>query len=289
MLAGRKEVDKMVEHHAAMAKLLGQQLELNDRVLGALGAAYEQWDGRGWPGDLKGEEVPLPVRIAQIAEFVEVAFRVGGLDGAKRMARDRAAKQFDPHLAEVIAADAEMLLADIDSTQTWDEVITAEPALTMKLGEGDLDSALGAVANFVDLKSPYFLGHARAVADLAQMAASQLGLPADEARTIWRAGVLSGLGRLGVSNAILDKPGSLGPGEWERVQMHPYLTQRMLRQSEALRPFGAVAGQLRERLDGSRLSRRSCRQRDLATSTDRGRCRRVPSDVRAASTSTGTE
>ena len=59
------------------------------------------------------------------------------------------------------------------------------------------------------------------------------------------------LGRLGVSNAIWDKPGPLGAGEWERVRMHPYLTERMLHQSEALAPLGAIAVQHRERLDGS--------------------------------------
>ena len=66
-----------------------------------------------------------------------------------------------------------------------------------------------------------------------------------------RAGLVHGLGRLGISNSIWDKPGPLGPGEWERVRLHPYLTQRMLRQSEALAPLGELVVQLRERLDGS--------------------------------------
>jgi DNA-binding CsgD family transcriptional regulator len=60
-----------------------------------------------------------------------------------------------------------------------------------------------------------------------------------------------GLGRLGVSNSIWDKRGPLGVGERERVRMQPYLTERMLHQSPALAPLGAIAVQLRERLDGS--------------------------------------
>jgi len=59
------------------------------------------------------------------------------------------------------------------------------------------------------------------------------------------------LGRLGISNAIWDKRGPLGTGEWERLRLHPYLTDRMLRQSEALAPLAAIAVQHRERLDGS--------------------------------------
>jgi len=60
-----------------------------------------------------------------------------------------------------------------------------------------------------------------------------------------------GFGRLGVSNAIWDKPGPLAAGERERVRMHPYFTERMLSQSQWLAPLGVVAVQLRERLDGS--------------------------------------
>jgi DNA-binding CsgD family transcriptional regulator len=60
-----------------------------------------------------------------------------------------------------------------------------------------------------------------------------------------------GFGRLGVSNSILDKPGPLGAGEWERIRLQPYVTERMLQQSAALAPLGAIAVQHRERLDGS--------------------------------------
>jgi HD-GYP domain-containing protein (c-di-GMP phosphodiesterase class II) len=60
-----------------------------------------------------------------------------------------------------------------------------------------------------------------------------------------------GFGRLGVSNAIWDKPNPLGAGEWVRLRLYPYLTERMLRQSKALAPLAAIAVQHRERLDGS--------------------------------------
>src|SRR5439155_24054180 len=96
-----------------------------------------------------------------------------------------------------------------------------------------------------------FLGHSRALADLTAAAATQLGMPPRDVRMARRAALVHAFGRLGVSNAIWDKPGPLGPGEWERVRLHPYLTERMLRQSPALAPLGAIAVQMRERLDGS--------------------------------------
>ena len=130
-------------------------------------------------------------------------------------------------------------------------MIDAEPALRVTLADDDFDRALLAIADFVDLKSPYTLGHARAVAELAGATAAQLDLSEDESRLLRRAGLVHDLGRLGVSNAIWDKPGPLGAGEWERVRLHPYLTERMLPQAAALAPLAAIAVQHRERLDGS--------------------------------------
>ena len=134
---------------------------------------------------------------------------------------------------------------------TWDAVIEAEPALAVVLSGERFDAALLAIATFVDLKSPYTLGHARAVSDLAVQAGARLDASESAVRTLRRAGLVHGLGRLGVSNSIWDKRGPLGAGERERVRFHPYLTERMLCQSPALAPLGAIAVQHREQLDGS--------------------------------------
>jgi HD-GYP domain-containing protein (c-di-GMP phosphodiesterase class II) len=254
-LSGHREVDGMIQHHATRARTLGEQLGLPEDVLDALAASYEQWDGRGWPGKLKGADIPIAARLAQLAEFIEVAHRVGVIEAATVMARKRAGKQFDPTLAELICAEGETILASLDAVSTWDAVINAEPTLAVVLAREQLDAALLAVANFIDLKSPFTLGHSQAVADLAAEAGGRIGLPQAEARQLRHAGLVHDFGRLGVSNAILDKRGHLGAGEWERVRMQPYLTERMLHQSEALAPLGAIAVQHRERLDGSRYPR----------------------------------
>jgi HD-GYP domain-containing protein (c-di-GMP phosphodiesterase class II) len=144
-----------------------------------------------------------------------------------------------------------VILSGLDTVGVWDAVIDAEPALAVVLTGEPFDAALQAIANFVDLKSPYFLGHGRAVSELAAEAGARLGLAEADVRLLRRAGLVHGLGRLGVSNAILDKRGPLGAGEWERVRLQPYLTDRMLRQSEALAPVARIAVQHRERLDGS--------------------------------------
>src|SRR5215204_2107151 len=85
-LSGHRDVDGMIAHHAAIA--------LPDEVVAAVGAAYERWDGRGWPGELEGDAVPLASRVAHVAEFLEVANRMGGVEGAKRLARERRGGDF---------------------------------------------------------------------------------------------------------------------------------------------------------------------------------------------------
>ncbi len=250
-VSGHKEVDHMVESHSQLARALARELSLPGSVQEAVATAYERWDGRGWPGELAGEAIPLASRLSQLAEYVEVAHRLGGIDAALTLAEERAGGQFDPTLVQMLVEHGTEILGDLDDTQSWESVISAEPELRMVLRDEEVETALTGVADFVDLKSPYTLGHARAVAELVTVVATAMSLPPGETTVLRRAALVAGFGRLGVSNAIWDKHGTLAAGEWERVRMHPYLTERMLRQSPWLAPYGAVAVQLRERLDGS--------------------------------------
>ena len=130
-------------------------------------------------------------------------------------------------------------------------MLDGEPALALRLSSAQCDVALSAIARFVDLKSPSTLGHSATVAALAARAGGELQLQPTEVETLRRAGLVAGFGRLGVSNTIWDKPAPLTAGEWERVRLHPQITERMLHHSATLGQIGRVAVQLRERLDGS--------------------------------------
>jgi HD-GYP domain-containing protein (c-di-GMP phosphodiesterase class II) len=249
--SGHRELDGMISQHASLARTLAGQLELPGVVTAGVAAAYEQWNGRGWPGELKAGAIPVAARIAQLAEFMEVAHRIGGVGAATALARRRAGRQFDPDLTALLCADADDIFGGLESVPAWASVIGAEPALAAELGPDRLDRALAAIANFVDLKSPFLLGHSVAVAGLAGEAGHRLRLPPGQIQALRRSGLVHGFGRLGVSNSIWDRPGPLSTGEWERIRLFPYLTERMLRQSDALAPLGEIAVQVRERLDGS--------------------------------------
>jgi HD-GYP domain-containing protein (c-di-GMP phosphodiesterase class II) len=105
--SGYRQMDGMIAQHANLAGTLAGQLGLPSVVREGVGAAYEQWDGRGWPGTLKAGAIPVAARIAQIAEFTEVAHRVGGMAAAIALARRRSGRQFDPALAALLCSHAE--------------------------------------------------------------------------------------------------------------------------------------------------------------------------------------
>ena len=248
---GRRAADSILDNHRMAAEALAADLGLGRHVQDSLGQAFERWDGKGTPGEAKGDAISVASRLVSLADVVEVYHRAGGVPAAISVARERSGTQFDPAVVDAFCRDAEELFDGIESATTWDAVIAEAPELQVVMSDQELDAALAAIANFTDLKSPYTLGHSWAVAELAAAAAGIEGLPDAGVVLVRRAGWVHDLGRLGVSNAIWDEPGDLTPAEMERVRLHPYLTERMLASSPALAPLGAVAIQHHERLDGS--------------------------------------
>jgi HD-GYP domain-containing protein (c-di-GMP phosphodiesterase class II) len=249
--SGGSALATMEMTHCLIAGQFALRLGLGPGVRDALQQVFERWDGKGAPRKLKGEQIALSARIVVLADIVEAFRRLGGIEGAVEIARQRAGGQFDPALAGHVCENANALLADIDAATCWEAVIADEPALAAPLSGVDLDTALEAVADFADLKSPYTTGHSRSVAELAAAAALLAGFDESASVELRRAGLLHDIGRLGVSNAIWDRQGQLSETEMERVRMHPYLTQRTFSRSPRLARLAEVAAEHHERLDGS--------------------------------------
>jgi HD-GYP domain-containing protein (c-di-GMP phosphodiesterase class II) len=247
---GRQAAEAMTAH-CQVAASIAQRLGLGPEVQEPLLHVFSRWDGAGMPRGAAGEDLPLAIRLVHVAAFTEVHHRVGGVDAALGVARARAGGQFDPHVAAAFADCGHELLAELAEESSWEAVIAAEPGLAKALAGDELDAALEAVADFADLKSPWFTGHSRGVAGLAAAAAQSAGLPADAVTELRRAALVHDVGRTGVPNTIWDKPGPLSEGERERVRLHPYFTERVLARPEALARLGAVAAGHHERLDGS--------------------------------------
>jgi HD-GYP domain-containing protein (c-di-GMP phosphodiesterase class II) len=239
-----------------VAQVFAGWLGLSAEVQAALEYVFARWDGQGFP-DVAGDEVPLPMRLLHVARDASLFLSARGPEEACRVIKERAGSAYEPRLAELLAKNFDELLADLDETRIWEIALECEPAPWNWIVGDEVDSAFGAFAAITGLKSPWLREHSTGVADVAEAAAWRLGLDDESVAVVRRAALAHDLGRVGVSNAIWEKQGPLGFGEWERVRLHPHYTERAFAQSPELAPLGLVAGAHHERLDGSGYHRGS--------------------------------
>jgi HD-GYP domain-containing protein (c-di-GMP phosphodiesterase class II) len=249
--AGKKFLDYAVRADCEAGSQFTKRIGLADSVASIVVQVHERWDGKGLPAGLDGEEIELGARIIALANQVEMFHRTDGPDETHAMLRRRSAGWFDPAAAQAFEHCADDVFAELEAGSVWDAVLKAEPAPIATIPERRVDDLAEALADVVDLKSPDFLGHSRGVARLAEEAAAHLDLGDDECAAVRRAGLFHDLGRVGVSNLVWDKPGSLTTSEWEQVRLHAYHTERILARSPVLAPLGQIAGMHHERADGS--------------------------------------
>ena len=155
--------------HSTLGAQFAERIGLDDAVCVAIRQAYEQWDGKGYPDHLRGEEIGLPARLVQLAGPVEVVqppARHRG--GAWRSRAGTAGTQFDPAVVDLFCAHAPELLDGLDEAADWDAVLGSRAA-ARRAGSAapSWTLVLEAMADLVDLKSPYLAGHSRGVANLA--------------------------------------------------------------------------------------------------------------------------
>lgn len=251
LLAGKRAFLDSSVAHCEVGQRLAARLDLGPEVQRSLWQVYERWDGKGMPHRLKGEELSVPIRVVQIAQEAEVFYRIGGTETAVALVRRKSGTQYDPGLAQQFCRQATQLLSLLECESIWEEVLSIEPGPQPYMEEGQLDTAARAVADFADLKTPYTANHSSGVAELAAGAAHRYGLARADVAAVRRAALLHDVGRVGVSAGIWCKPGRLTDGEWERVRLYPYYTERVLARPRALAHVAKLAALHRERLDGS--------------------------------------
>jgi putative nucleotidyltransferase with HDIG domain len=247
--AGRRISEIRCERGAEIARML----KLPEATARAIHDLDEHWDGRGTPRGFKGEEISLLGRICGLAQTVEVFFSEHGLPSACDVIEKRRGRWFDPDLVDALlsfrrdAAFWEKLNSDdlIGELGRWEP-----PDRAMLADDACLDRVAEAFAQVVDAKSPWTYDHSTRVAQISVALAKQFGCSEEVLRDIRRAGLLHDIGKLGVSNLILDKPGKPTDEEFRQIRKHPEYSHRILSQVEAFRRLADVASAHHERLDG---------------------------------------
>jgi len=129
-------------------------------------------------------------------------------------------------------------------------VMGMEPGTAVPASPERIDSICQAFAEVIDAKSPYTFNHSLGVANASVAIAEALALAPIMITTIRRAALLHDIGKLSVSNAILEKPGKLTDSEWEVMKMHPVYSRQILKSISGFENLAFIAAAHHERLDG---------------------------------------
>ena len=251
LVGGKQQFERAAANLCEGGRLLAARLHLPDEVARALGQVTTRWDGKGIPAEVEGEEISRPLRIVRVAHDVVAIAKARDLQAATEALRRRRGRGYDPEVVDAVLAEPETLLGAANVPNAWERVIAAEPEPVATISRAGLERVAGAFGEFTDLKVGFLRGHSSRVAELAADAAAAVGCSRSQASEVRAAGLFHDLGRVSVPNGIWEKSGRLSAGEWERVRLHPYYTERVLERSPVLAPLAVLAGSHHERLDGS--------------------------------------
>lgn len=250
---GKEFAQELVSTRCERGADIARQLGFDEEV--ALGVRYldEHWNGKGKPFGLMGAEIPVNARIALLSQVIEVFYAAGGIDFVVAEVNKRSGTWFDPGLVDAfnIAQQVEGFWYGFDYDDLQDRVCKLEPHSTViEMNEDRLDTIAEAFAKVVDAKSPYTYGHSSRVAAYTLAVAKRMGITPERQKWLYRAALLHDIGKLGVSNGVLDKPGKLDEDEWVQVKAHAFYSEQILSRLNVFAELAQVAAAHHERLDG---------------------------------------
>src|SRR5574343_223165 len=250
---GEQIADELISTRCHRGADIARQLRFPERVAAGIFSLDEHYNGQGRPDGLVGEAIPLFSRIALLAQVIDVFHTAGGRAAALGEVRGRSGSWFDPALVAAFGAVAatDDFWATLAAPDVTVAVLALEPAAhVVELDDDYLDDIAAAFGQVVDSKSPYTSGHSARVALYTDLIAETLGLAPERLRWLKRGALLHDVGKLGVSNSFLDKPGKLDADEWAAVQAHAAYTEAILSRIDAFAELARVSAAHHERLDG---------------------------------------
>jgi len=231
---------------------IARQLRFSEPVAEGIRALDEHWNGGGKPYGLTADSIPLYARIALISQVVDVFFTGTGREACLAELEKRKGSWFQPELVDALLNIAnESFWKTLSSPTLPQQVIDLEPAhQSIELDEDYIDEIAAAFGQVVDSKSPYTAGHSERVALITDLIAEKLGLNAAKRRWLKRGALLHDVGKLGISNSILDKPDKLTDEEFDTVKLHAKFTGEILSRITAFKELADIAQAHHERMDG---------------------------------------
>jgi putative nucleotidyltransferase with HDIG domain len=235
---------ELIETRCERGAEIAWTMRFSDTVARGILDLDEHWDGGGNPLGRREHDISIMARIALLAQVVDVFHLTGGREAALQEVQKRAGSWFDPGLAVAfsdIARDPHFWTA-LEGQDTEIRVFALEPeANQASLDDDLLDDIADGFAQVVDAKSPFTSGHSKCVGLYTDMIATELGLTGQRKRWLVRGALLHDIGKLGISNEIIDKPSKLDEDEWSVMRSHPVLGEKILSKIEAFSRIAAIA------------------------------------------------
>jgi response regulator RpfG family c-di-GMP phosphodiesterase/DNA-binding CsgD family transcriptional regulator len=235
----------MASIHCEIAGDIASTLGLSGDTEAALRAVFEAYDGSGIPGLLRGADVPLATYVVALASDLEIFGRLYGIGQALALVRGRADGLYPAALVDAVVPHVPAWTQELDApVAPWTDAAGQPASMHRRMG-------LELVADVIDLKLPWMTGYSRRVARLARDCGARLGLDEAACHRTYKAGLIHGIGRASVPNAIWNAPEPLPAASLERVRLVPYWTSRAAGQIGGLAAEAEIASFAFERRDGS--------------------------------------
>ena len=233
---------------------IARQLHFSAEVAQAIAALDEHWDGTGLPLGQSGEAIPLIARIALLAQVADVFYMTGGPALAVSEVVLRSNTWFDPALVSLFVelARAPGFWETLGRSDIETQLLALDAAqVVVPIDEAYLDDITAAFGEVIDAKSPFTAGHSNRVGQITAALAAELGMAPAASHRLVRAAQLHDIGKLGVSNRVLDKPGPLDAAEWAEMREHAMFTGQILGRIGVLQDLAMIAAAHHERIDGT--------------------------------------
>jgi PAS domain S-box-containing protein len=158
----------------------------------------------------------------------------------------RTARSIDPERLEFLEALAGQAAIAIDNSSLFEQLQDSNVELSIAY-----DATLEGWAKALELRDRETVGHAHRVIEMTLRVADRIGIRGESLHHIRRGALLHDIGKMGIPDSILLKPGPLTPEEWEIMRQHPKHAYEMLKTIEYLSPALEIPYCHHEKWDGN--------------------------------------
>jgi len=249
--------DESPHLHARLGALLLERFEPFKRFSHIVRCHHVQWNNGNNP-TFDDQPVPLASHLVYLADRIEVLGQgseniIAAIPSIRERVKALAGDHFHPDFVDVFLQISvrESFWLDLMSHKMDEILLEMAPFKTVSLGLDQLALLARFYSLVIDSRSRFTATHSAGVATTGELLALRMGMSETDATKVKIAGYLHDLGKLGISNSLIEKPGKLDLTEYSKMKTHSYMTFEILSQIHGLADIANWAASHHERLDGS--------------------------------------